>query len=70
MTDPFTPEQLVKALNILIINFPSNSSEVPVRRYSALQKGAGLAERIARTAHSPDQDQSRKGAERRKPAEK
>lgn len=46
LPDPYTPEQLVNALNILIINFASNSSEVPPRRYAALQKGAGYIKKL------------------------
>ena len=46
LPDPFTPEQLVRALNILIVNFPSNSAEVPARRFSALQRGAGYIKKL------------------------
>ena len=46
LPDPFTPEQLVRALNILIVNFPSNSFEVPARRFSALQRGAGYIKKL------------------------
>ena len=43
---PFTPEQLVKALNILIINFNTGSSQILPRRMAALQKGAGYIKRL------------------------
>ena len=46
LPDPFTADQLVRALNILIINFASNSSEVPARRFAALQKGAGYIKKL------------------------
>ena len=46
LPDPFTPEQLVKALNILIINFDSGSSQILPRRLAALQKGAGYIKRL------------------------
>jgi outer membrane protein OmpA-like peptidoglycan-associated protein len=42
LADPFTPDDLVKALNILIINFDSGKADVPVQRMAALQKGAGF----------------------------
>ena len=46
LPDPFTPEDLVKALNILIINFDSNKYDVPTQRLAALQKGAGFIKKI------------------------
>jgi outer membrane protein OmpA-like peptidoglycan-associated protein len=46
LPDPFTPEDLVKALNILVINFASGSSEVPQVRLAALQKGAGYIKKL------------------------
>lgn len=46
LPDPFTPEQLIKALNILIINFQSGSSQILPRRIAALQKGAGYIKRL------------------------
>lgn len=46
LPDPFTVEDLVKALNILIINFDSNSFAVPDERLAALQKGAGFIKRL------------------------
>jgi outer membrane protein OmpA-like peptidoglycan-associated protein len=42
LPDPFTADDLVKALNILIINFESGKSDVPPVRLAALQKGAGF----------------------------
>lgn len=47
LSDPFTPEQLVKALNILIINFDSGSFDVPLKRRAALQKGAGFIKKLS-----------------------
>lgn len=49
LPDPFTPEDLVKALNILIINFASGSSEVPQKRLAALKKGAGFIQKLPST---------------------
>lgn len=46
LPDPFTPEDLVRALNILIINFASGSSEVPEVRRQALKKGAGFIQKL------------------------
>lgn len=46
LPNPFTPDQLVKALNILIINFDSGSSAVPAKRLAALQKGAGYIKQL------------------------
>ena len=46
LPENYTAEQLVKALNILIINFASNSFEVPARRYAALQKAAGYIKKL------------------------
>jgi len=46
LPNPFTPDQLVKALNILIINFDSGSSAIPAKRLAALQKGAGYIKRL------------------------
>ena len=43
---PFTPEQLVKALNILIINFNTGSSEISPRRIVALKKGADFIKKL------------------------
>lgn len=44
--DNFTVEQLVKALNILIINFESKKWDIPPVRMAALQKGAGFIKRL------------------------
>jgi outer membrane protein OmpA-like peptidoglycan-associated protein len=46
LPDPFTAEDLVKALNILIINFESNKFDIPNDRLAALQKGAGFIKRL------------------------
>lgn len=46
LPDPYTAEQLVRALNILIINFESNKFDVPARRYAALQKAAGYIKKL------------------------
>lgn len=46
LPDPFTAEDLVKALNILIINFDSGKSDVPPVRLAALQKGAGFIKKL------------------------
>lgn len=46
LPDPFTPEQLVNALNILIINFASGSFEIPDERLAALEKGSGFIKRV------------------------
>jgi outer membrane protein OmpA-like peptidoglycan-associated protein len=46
LPDPFTPDDLVKALNILIINFANNSFEIPPRRLAALKKGAGFIQKL------------------------
>jgi outer membrane protein OmpA-like peptidoglycan-associated protein len=40
LPEVFTADQLVKALNILIINFASGSSEIPPHRQAALNRGA------------------------------
>ncbi len=46
LPDPFTAEALVKALNILIINFDSGKSDVPAVRLNALKKGAGFIQKL------------------------
>ncbi len=46
LPDPYTAEQLLKALNILIINFETNKFEVPARRYEALKKAASYIKRL------------------------
>ncbi len=42
----FTVEQLVRALNILIINFDSGKFNVPPERLAALQKGASFLKQL------------------------
>lgn len=49
LPDPFTPEDLVKALNILIINFDSGKFDVPAKRLAALKKGAGFISKLPPT---------------------
>lgn len=46
LPDPFTDEALVKALNILIINFDSGKYDVPPVRLAALQKGATFIKKL------------------------
>ena len=46
LPDPYTAEQLVRALNILIINFETSKFEVPARRYAALQKAASYIKKL------------------------
>jgi outer membrane protein OmpA-like peptidoglycan-associated protein len=46
LPDPFTAEDLVRALNILIINFDSGKYDVPAVRLAALQKGAGYIKKL------------------------
>ena len=46
LPDPFTAEDLVRALNILIINFESGSYAVPEVRLAALQKGAAYIQKL------------------------
>jgi len=46
LPDPFTAEQLISALNILIINFDSGKSDVPTQRLAALQKGAEYIKKL------------------------
>ncbi|MGB7069666.1 MAG: OmpA family protein [Pyrinomonadaceae bacterium] len=46
LPDPFSVEDLVKALNILIVNFKSGSYEIPPFRLEALKKGAGYIQRL------------------------
>ena len=46
LPNPFTPEQLVRALSILVINFDSGSFNVPAKRLAALQKGAEYIRRV------------------------
>jgi outer membrane protein OmpA-like peptidoglycan-associated protein len=46
LPDPYTAEQLLKALNILIINFETAKFDVPARRYAALQKAASYIKKL------------------------
>ncbi len=46
LPDPFTVEALLKALNILIVNFDSNKYDVPPKRLAALQKAAEYIKRL------------------------
>ena len=46
LPDPFTAEDLVKALNILIINFESGKSDIPPVRLEALRKGATFIRKL------------------------
>ncbi len=46
LPDPFTDEALVRALNILIINFDSGKYDVPPQRLAALQKGATFIKKL------------------------
>lgn len=46
LPDPFTDEALVRALNILIINFDSGKYDVPPVRLAALQKGATFIKKL------------------------
>ena len=46
LPEDFTDEALVKALNILIINFDSGKYDVPPQRLAALQKGAGFIKKL------------------------
>lgn len=43
----FTPDALVRALNILIINFEVNRFDVPPRRMAALLKGSGYIKQLS-----------------------
>lgn len=49
LPDPFTPEDLTKALNILIINFESGKFDIPPVRLAALQKGANFIKKLPPT---------------------
>lgn len=49
LPDPFTPEDLTKALNILIINFESGKFDIPPVRLAALQKGANFIKKLPTT---------------------
>ncbi len=46
LPNPFTPELLVRALSILVINFESGKFDVPPKRLAALQKGAEYIKRV------------------------
>jgi len=46
LSDPFTVEDLLKALNILIINFESGKYDIPPVRLAAIQKGAGYIQKM------------------------
>jgi outer membrane protein OmpA-like peptidoglycan-associated protein len=46
LPDPFTADQLVRALNILIINFASGSFDIPDHRKAALNAGAAYIKRL------------------------
>lgn len=46
LPENYTADQLVKALNILIINFETNKFDVPARRHSALIKAASFIKRL------------------------
>ena len=46
LPNPFTAEDLVRALNILIINFDSGKSDIPQERLAALKKGADFIKRL------------------------
>src|SRR5207245_3113875 len=42
LPDPFTAEDLIKALNLLVINFESNKYDIPLVRLKALEKAAAF----------------------------
>ncbi|MEO8650135.1 MAG: OmpA family protein, partial [Acidobacteriota bacterium] len=44
--DPFNVDDLVRALNILIVNFKSGSYEIPAVRLAAIQKAASYIKRV------------------------
>ena len=46
LPDPYSAEDLIRALEILIINFEVNKSEIPNDRLAALQKGAGFIKKL------------------------
>jgi len=46
LPENYSAEQLLKALNILIINFDTNKFDVPTRRYAALQKAASYIKKL------------------------
>lgn len=47
LPNPFTAEQLVRALNILVINFDSGKFDVPGKRLAALKKGAEFIKKLS-----------------------
>ena len=79
LPDPFTAEDLVKALNILIINFDTAKYDVPPVRLAALQKGAGFIKKLpagvvlevgGHTDNTGDTDRNQKLSEARATAVK
>ncbi len=46
LPDPFSAEDLINALNILIINFESGKHDIPTDRLAALQKGAARIKQL------------------------
>lgn len=46
LSDPFTAEDLVKALDILIISLESGKSDIPPVRLAAIQKGATFIKKL------------------------
>ena len=46
LPDPFTVEQLLKALNILVINFDSGKADVPPKRMAAIKKGSEYLKKL------------------------
>ena len=46
LPDPFSAEELIKALNILIINFDVNKYDIPTERLAALQKAAEYIKKL------------------------
>lgn len=46
LPDPFTADDLIKALNILLINFDSGKYDIPNDRLQALKKGAGFIKKL------------------------
>jgi outer membrane protein OmpA-like peptidoglycan-associated protein len=46
LPDPYSAEDLINALNILIINFESGKYDIPSDRLAALQKGAGFIKKL------------------------
>lgn len=49
LPDPFTVEDLLKALNILIINFESGKFDIPPVRLAAIQKAATFIKKVPAT---------------------